>query len=52
VPLTSQALDVIEALPPRVDTKLVFPAAEGGYIGLDTWRTLSPNHLLSVAKEG
>ena len=28
-----------EALPPRLDTSLVFPAAEGGYIRLDTWRT-------------
>jgi integrase len=39
VPLTSRAVDVVEALPPRLDTKLVFPASEGGYIGLDTWRT-------------
>ncbi len=25
--------------PPRIDTPLVFPAAMGGHIGLDTWRT-------------
>jgi len=28
-----------EALPPRLDTPLVFPAPQGGHIGLDTWRT-------------
>ncbi len=25
-------------VPARLDTRLLFPAAEGGYIGLDTWR--------------
>ena len=25
-------------MPPRLDTPLQFPAARGGYIGLDTWR--------------
>ena len=36
---TLRELEGVETLPPRLDTALVFPAAEGGYVGLDTWRT-------------
>jgi integrase len=39
VPLTARAQAALAALPPRIDTPLVFPAPKGGHVGLDTWRT-------------
>ncbi len=39
VPLTTSALLAFDALPARLDTRILFPAPEGGYVSLDNWRT-------------
>ena len=39
VPLTTRALAALVALPARLDTSILFPAPDGGYLSLDNWRT-------------
>lgn len=38
VPLSRRALAALDAIPPRLDTQLVFPSPRGTLVNLDNWR--------------
>jgi integrase len=38
LPLSRRALEGLEAIPPRLDSPLIFPAKQGGPVNLDNWR--------------
>ena len=38
VPLSARAIAALDAIPPRLDMPLIFPASQGGVVNLDNWR--------------